>query len=88
MKADPLTRQFVKERDEAVKTAIRTDDLRIFRRFYARWKAKGIYPIGLPSDEVLWLTLYKMLYHTKDATEEEKAMAERWLIAHGSSTKI
>lgn len=88
MKADPLIAQFVKERDEAVKTAIRTDDLRVFRRFYARWKAKGIYPIGLPSDEVLWRTLYKMLYHTKDATEEEKAMAERWLIAHGSSTKI
>ena len=88
MKADLLMAQFVRERDEAVKTAIRTNDLRVFKRFYARWKAKGIYPIGLPSDEVLWLTLYKMLYHTKDATEEEKAMAERWLVAHGSSTKI
>lgn len=88
MKADPLIRQFVKERDEAVKTAIRTDDLRVFRRFYARWKAKGIYQIALPSDEVLWRALYKCLYHTKDATEKEKAMAERWLVAHGSSTKI
>ena len=42
MKADPLIARFVKERDEAVKTAIRTDDLRVFRQFYARWKAKGI----------------------------------------------
>mgnify|MGYP006967153540 CR=1 FL=1 len=88
MKADPLMAQFVRERDEAVKTAIRTDDLRVFKRFYARWKAKGIYQIGLPSDEVLWRTLYKMLYHTGDATKEEKATAEMWLIAHGSSTKI
>ena len=88
MKADPLTRQFVKERDEAVKTAIKANDLRVFRRFYARWKAKGVYRIGLPSDEVLWLSLYKMLYHTESATEEEKAMAERWLVAHGSSTAI
>ena len=88
MKADSLTKRFVKERDEAVKTAIRTNDLRVFRRFYARWKAKGIYQIALPSDEVLWRTLYKMLYHAKDATEEEKAMAERWLVAHGSSTKV
>ena len=88
MKADPLTRQFVRERDEAVKTSIKINELRVFRKFYARWKAKGVYQIGLPSDEVLWLTLYKMLYHTKDATEEEKAMAERWLVAHGSSTSI
>lgn len=88
MKADLLMAQFVRERDEAVKTSIWTNDLRVFRRFYARQKAKGIYQIGLPSDEVLWVSLYKMLYHTKDATEEEKAMAERWLIAHGSSTKI
>lgn len=88
MKADPLTKRFVKERDEAVKTAIKADDLRVFKSFYARWKAKGIYQIGLPSDEVLWRTLYKCLYHTKDATDEEKAMAERWLIAHGSSTKV
>lgn len=88
MKADPLTRQFVKERDEAVKTAIRTDDLRVFRRFYARWKAKGFYQIGLPSDEVIEISLRKMLYHMTSATAEEKAMAERWLIAHGSSTKI
>ena len=88
MKADPLTRQFVKERDEAVKTAIRTDDLRVFRRFYARWKAKGFYQIGLPSDEVIEISLRKMLYHMTSATAEEKAMTERWLVAHGSSTKI
>lgn len=88
MKADPLLARFVRERDEAVKTAIKANDLRVFRRFYARWKAKGIYQIGLPSDEILWVSLYKMLYHTKDTTEEEKAMAEAWLIAHGSSTKI
>ena len=88
MKADPLTRQFVKERDEAVKTAIRTDDLRVFKRFYARWKAKGIYQIGLPSDEVIEISLRKMLYHMTSATAEEKATAEMWLIAHGSSTEI
>lgn len=88
MKSDPLLAQFVRERDEAVKTSIKGNDLRVFRRFYTKWKAKGFYQIGLPSDEILWRTLYKMLYHTKDATEEEKAMAERWLVAHGSSTKI
>lgn len=88
MKSDPLLAQFVKERDEAVKTSIKANDLRVFRRFYAKWKAKGLYQIGLPSDEVLWVSLYKMLYHTNSATAEEKATAEMWLIAHGSSTKI
>lgn len=88
MKADPLIAQFVRERDEAIKTAIRTDDLRVFKRFYARWKAKGFYQIGLPSDEVIEISLRKMLYHMTSATAEEKATAERWLIAHGSSTKI
>lgn len=88
MKADTLIRQFVKERDEAVKTSIRTDDLRVFKMFYAKWKARGFYEIGLPSDEVIEISLRKMLYHMTSATAEEKATAKRWLIAHGSSTKI
>lgn len=88
MKADPLLAQFVRERDKAVKTAIRTDDLRVFKRFYAKWKARGFYEIGLPSDEVIEISLRKMLYHMTSATAEEKATAKRWLIAHGSSTKI
>jgi len=88
MKSDPLLAQFVRERDEAVKTSIKANDLRVFRRFYAKWKAKGLYQIGLPSDEVLWVSLYKMLYHTNSATAEEKTTAEMWLVAHGSSTKI
>ena len=88
MKADPLMAQFVRERDEAVKTAIRTNDLRVFKRFYGRWMAKGIYRIGLPSDEVIEVSLRKMLYHMTSATAEEKATAEMWLIAHGSSTKV
>lgn len=88
MKADPLLAQFVKERDEAVKTSIKANDLRVFKRFYGRWMAKGIYQIGLPSDEVIEISLRKMLYHMTSATAEEKATAEMWLTAHGSSTKI
>ena len=88
MKADPLTRQFVKERDEAIKTAVMANDLRVFKRFYGRWMAKGIYVIGLPSDEVIEISLRKMLYRMTSATAEEKAMAEGWLVAHGSSTKV
>lgn len=88
MKSDPLMAQFIRERDEAVKTAVRANDLRVFKRFYGRWMAKGIYQIGLPSDEVIELSLRKMLYHMTSATAEEKATAEMWLIAHGSSTNV
>ena len=75
---------WLKERNEA----IRTLDVEKFKEFYRKWTERGFYRGGLPSDEVIEISLHKMLYHLGDATVEEKAIAEKWLAEHGSSTDI
>lgn len=75
---------WIKERDEAV----RTQDIEKFKEFYKKWSARGFYRNGLPSDEVIEISLRKMMYHIASATEEEKQTAKEWLEAHGSSTDI
>ena len=75
---------WIKERDEAV----RTQDIEQFKAFYKKWTERGFYRNGLPSDEVIEISLRKMLYHLGNATEEEKAYAEKWLKEHGSSTSL
>lgn len=75
---------WLKERDEV----IRTQDIDKFKEFYQKWTERGFYRGGLPSDEVIEISLRKMLYHLGNATEQEKAYAEKWLLEHGSSTDI
>lgn len=73
---------WIKERDEA----IRALDVEKFKAFYDKWKAKGVYNINLPSDLVIEITLYKMLYNIESATDEEKA--KEWLESKGYSTEM
>lgn len=75
---------WIKERDEAV----RTQDVEQFKAFYKKWTKRGFYRNGLPSDGVIEISLRKMLYHLADATEEEKAEAEKWLTERGYSTDL
>lgn len=75
---------WLKERDEV----IRTLDVEKFKEFYLKWQARGFYKMPIPSDEVVELSLRKMLYHLGNATEQEKAYAEKWLYDHGSSPQL
>lgn len=75
---------WIKERDEAV----RTQDVEQFKAFYKKWTKRGFYRNGLPSDEVIEISLRKMLYHLADVTKEEKAEAEKWLTERGYSTDM
>lgn len=63
-------------------------DVEKFKAFYDKWKAKGVYNINLPSDLVIEITLYKMLYNIESATDEEKAKAKEWLESKGYSTEM
>lgn len=78
-------RRWMSERDEAVRTAFNTDDLRVFKRFYAKYKAKGIYKLPIPDDKVLKISLCKAICMMRSATPEEKRRAAGWLQAHGYS---
>lgn len=75
---------WIKERDEAISAL----DVEKFKAFYNKWKAKGVYNINLPSDLVIEITLYKMLYNIESATDEEKAKAKEWLESKGYSTEM
>ena len=72
------------ERDNA----IRSQDVKIFKAFFEKWKAKAYYDVELPSDYVLEISLRKMLYNMKNATVKEKEQAKKWLIERGIDTNV
>ena len=81
-----LVALWTKERDEVVKTY----DVEKFKDFYRKYQLLGVYPseIRLPKDEVILISMHKMVYHMKSATAKEKAEAKAWLKAHKSDTNI
>lgn len=76
--------QFVKERDAAVRTL----DIETFKKFYERWREKGVYEIPLPSDGILEIAIRKAAVHSTNLTEEERQKAAKWLTERGYSTEI
>lgn len=76
--------KWIKERDEVVKTY----DVAAFKEFYHKWQRKGLYRMPLPPDNVIEISLRKMVFSMKSATDEEKREAQRWLIEHGSNTDM
>ncbi len=85
---DKEIEDFVRDRDKAVREACRTGNLENFKAFYEKYKKRGLYKLPLPSDEVLEISLRKMLCNMASATNEEYAEAYKWLIEHGSNTSI
>ena len=81
-------KEFVKDRDKAVKEACRTGNLENFKAFYEKYKKRGLYKLPLPSDEVLEISLRKMLCNTASATNEEYEEAYKWLIERGYGTSM
>ena len=72
------------ERDKA----IRSQDVKIFKAFFEKWKAKVYHDVKLPSDYVLEVSLRKMLYNMENATVNEKEQAKKWLIERGFDTRM
>lgn len=73
------------ERDKVAKSY----DLVEFKKFFRKYQAIGVYaPMALPSDEVLEITMRKMVYQMKSATAEEKEEAKKWLTDRGYTVEI
>lgn len=79
-----MMKLWIEERDKVVKTY----DVKAFKEFYYKWKRRGLYTLDLPADDVIEISLRKMVCMMKSATDEEKAEAEKWLIEHGSSPEV
>lgn len=74
-----LMQEWILERN----VVIRSLDVEKFKAFWKKWSARGFYRNGLPDDEVIEISLYKMLYNLESATEEEKNRAKEWLESRG-----
>lgn len=86
---DKEIKDFVSDRDKAVREACRTGDLENFKAFFEKYQKRGVYKLlPLPSDEILEISLRKMLINTASATIDEKAEAVKWLIERGYRTSI
>lgn len=70
-----------KERDEVTKSY----NVEAFKKFYRKWQSVGLYAptMALPNDDVIEITMRKMVYNMNSATDEEKAEAEKWLTDRG-----
>ena len=78
--------RWIKERDEVALSY----DVEKFKAFFRKWQLLGVYSKGmkLPADNVIEITMRKMVYHMAKSTQEQKKEAEKWLIEHGSSTSL
>lgn len=74
-----LMQEWILERN----VVIRSLDVEKFKAFWKKWSARGFYRNGLPDDEVIEISLCKMLYNLESATEEEKNKAKEWLESRG-----
>lgn len=74
-----LMQEWILERN----VVIRSLDVEKFKAFWKKWSARGFYRNGLPNNEVIEISLYKMLYNLESATEEEKNKAKEWLESRG-----
>lgn len=75
---------WIAERDAVVKTY----DVQKFKIFYEKWRARGMYSLKLPSDEVIEVSLRKMVYNMTTATKAEKKEAKEWLESRHYSTSM
>lgn len=76
---DKQMKQWVKERDEAIKSY----DVEKFKAFYRKWQRLGVYRNTLPPDKVIEVSMRKMLCHIQSATKDEVIEAKAWLHLRG-----
>lgn len=80
-----LFKQYVIDRDNATIEAVETDTLEPFKAFVNKYYELGFYPtcFKLPSDEVLEISVRKMVIHETNAPESTKQKATEWLLSRG-----
>ena len=80
-----LATRYAKERDAATIAVVEGESLEVFKAFVTKWKDLGMYPpcFKLPSDEVLEISIRKMVIHETNAPESTKQKAAKWLLERG-----
>lgn len=88
--ADRLVALYVSDRDEATIEAVKTDSLEPFKNFINKYKTLGFFPtcFSLPSDDVLEISVRKMVIHETRAPQDVKDKATEWLLSRGYDTSL
>ena len=82
---DKLIIQWLTERDEVLKT----HDVNLFKEFVIKWRKRGFYDdTPFPSDEVLEISMRKMICNITTMSKKEKKEAEEWLTSRGYTPEI
>ena len=84
MNQQKWNRLWKEERDKVIKTY----DLELFKKFYEKWRKRGVYYSELPQGKILEISMRKCVYAMTSATEEEKAEAKKWLEERGYTTEL
>ena len=81
-----MLEEWISERDEAAKSL----DTKKFRAFFSKWQRRGVYSqnMSLPNDEVILISLHKMVCNMQSASEQEKQESALWLLDHGYDTEL
>ena len=89
-KDDRLLALYVSDRDEATIKSVETDSLEPFKAFIEKYKLLGAYPtcFELPSDDVLEISVRKMVIHETRAPQDVKDKATEWLLSRGYDTSL
>ena len=89
-KFDKVIEQYVIDRDKATVAVVEGESLEVFKAFVSKWRDIGIYPkcFKLPSDEVLEISIRKMVIHEVNAPESTKQKATEWLLSRGYDLEL
>ena len=77
--------EWIKERDAAALSF----DVKKFRKFALKWQALGYYHIKrLPPDDVLEITMRKMVVNMENPPKDKYEDAKCWLLSRGYDLRI
>ena len=89
-KLEKLIKDYSDERDRATIAVVEGEDIEVFKAFVNKWRDYGLYPrcFKLPSDEVLEISVRKMVLHETRAPESTKEKARDWLLSRGYDLEL
>ena len=79
MRNSAIIRRYNKDRDEAVASL----NVETFKSFCKKWSLPAP-----PTDEVIEITMRKMMYHINSFSEEDKQSAKEWLESRNYTTDL
>ena len=76
-------KQYVIDRDQAVRESIRTDSVEPFKEFIGKHSEAFPKCFEIPSDNVLEISIRQMCLHCTNIEPEIKGLAVDWLVKNG-----